>query len=149
MRFSDFGKQAEQNVKEGIPDLSKVLGPGVRQKPGAGRVGQQMGADPKMQKINQKVGATAVKQPMGSSGNKMAKKVGAQANKMLAQQMLKKGATIPITTTDGNSPEDFKIDNVKGDEVTMVNPKPKKGEPTKTVHSKKELEPIIKGLAGV
>jgi len=148
MKFSDFGKQAEQNVKEAIPDLSKILKPGIGKKP-AGRVGQQMGGDPKMNKINQKVGATAVQKPMGSAGNKMAKKVGDKANKMLAQQMLKKGATVPIPTTDGGRTQDFKIDNVKGDEVTMVNPKPKPGEPTKTVHSKKELEPIIKGIAGV
>lgn len=147
MKFSDFGKQAEQNVKEAIPDLQKILkGPA----PTGSKVGQTMGANPKMNKVNAKVGATAVATPTGSAGNKMAKKVGAQANKMLAQQMLKKGATVPMPTADGGTaPTDFKIDDVKGDQVTVVNPKPKPGEPLKTVHSKKELEPIIKRLAGV
>jgi len=47
---------------------------------------------------------------------------------------------------DGGKTADFKIDDLKGDEVTLTNPKPKPGEPIKTVHKTKELDPIIQQM---
>ena len=38
------------------------------------------------------------------------------------------------------------VDDIKGDEVTLTNPKPKPGEPVKTVHKTKELDPIIQNM---
>jgi hypothetical protein len=47
---------------------------------------------------------------------------------------------------DGGKTADFKIDDLKGDEVTLTNPKPKPGEPIKTIHKTKELDPIIQQM---
>jgi len=48
--------------------------------------------------------------------------------------------------TDSGKVQDFEIDDLKGDEVTLTNPKPKPGEPVKTVHKTKELDPIIQQM---
>ena len=52
---------------------------------------------------------------------------------------------LPIPDKSGKA-QNFKIDDVKGDEVTLANPKPKPGEPIKTVHKQKELDSVIQGL---
>jgi hypothetical protein len=59
--------------------------------------------------------------------------------------VLKKGASLPMPV-DGGKTADFKIDDLKGDEVTLTNPKPKPGEPIKTIHKTKELDPIIQQM---
>jgi hypothetical protein len=47
----------------------------------------------------------------------------------------------------GGKEQAFNIQDVKGDQVTVANPKPKPGEPTAFVYTKKELEPIVKAKA--
>jgi hypothetical protein len=69
---------------------------------------------------------------------------GMVANKM-AQAVLKPGSTLPMPDAQGKQ-QDFEIDSVKGNEVTLKNPKAKPGEPIKTVHVKKDLDPIIKQM---
>lgn len=161
MRFKEFDKQARQRVAERnnmqvdeiMPALGMAAGVAARGAAAAGRVGAKMGAKAGTAaakagaKVAQKVGAKAVQGAQGA-GRKVAQKVGNKAMNMLAKQMLKKGAKLPLPTDDGKE-QPFTIDNVKGDEVVLVNPKPKPGEPIKTVHSKKDLEPILKGQAGV
>jgi hypothetical protein len=166
MKFTEFEKSAKKRVAERhdmtTQQLDEILpalamtGRAVAGAAGAvGRVGAKMGAKVggamarTGANVASKVGAKAVQGAQGA-GRKMAAKVGKQANDMLARQMLKKGGKLPLPAGDGGKQKaNFQIDNVKGDEVTLVNPKPKPGEPVKTVHSKKELEPILKGLAGL
>jgi len=166
MKFTEFEKNAKKRVAErhdiSTQQLDEILpalamaGRAVAGAAGAvGRVGAKMGAQvagavgKTGAKVAQKVGATAVKGAQGA-GSQMAQKVGAKATNMLATQMLKKGAKLPLPAGDGGKQKaNFAVDNVKGDEITLVNPKPKPGEPVKTVHSRKELEPILKGLAGL
>lgn len=138
---------SEQQLDEIIPALAGAAA-------GVGRVGAQMGkgiakAGAKAATgVAKKVGATAVKGAKGA-GQKMAQKVGTKATDMMAKQMLKKGAKLPLPSEQGTKPTEFEIDGVKGDEVVLVNPKPKPGEPIKTVHSKKDLEPILKQMTGM
>ena len=164
MKFREFEKQAkkrvaerhdisEQQLDEIIPALGMAAGVAARGAAAAGRVGAKMGAKAGSAvaktgaRVAQKVGAKAVQGAQGA-GRKMAQKVGNKAMNMLSKQMLKKGAKLSLPT-DGGKQQPFTIDKVQGDEVVIVNPKPKPGEPIKTVHSKKDLEPILKGQAGV
>ena len=102
----------------------------------AGRVGNKMGQ--------------AATQGAKTATQKTAQKAGQKATDMVAKQMLKRGAKIALpTNAPGNAEQEFQIDAVAGDEVTIKNPKPKPGEPAKTVYKKKDLEPIIKQKAGL
>lgn len=102
---------------------------------GIGRVGQKMGqmAAKGAKGAAQKLATKAVNKAQGMVANKM------------AQAVLKPGATLPMPDAKGQQ-QDFEIDSVKGNEVTLKNPKAKPGEPIKTVHVKKDLDPIIKQM---
>jgi hypothetical protein len=122
---------------------AKVAGAALKT---AGRVGAQMGKA--AVKGAAKVAGNAVK----SAGQKLAQKaagaVAQKAGAQMAQAVLKKGAKLPIPDAQGKEQE-FEIDDVKGGEVTLKNPKPKAGEPIKTIHNKQDLDPIIKQMAGM
>lgn len=163
MRITEFEDKALlraiENEKINHDQLDEIM-PALGMAAGTiGRIGAKMGAQAAKMgaqagtqlaktgaKVAQNVGAKAVAGAKGM-GKKMAMKVGQQAMNMMQKQLLKKGAKIPMPVAQGNKTQDFEIDAVQGDEVTIKNPKPKPGEPTKTVHNKKDLEPIIKSLA--
>lgn len=69
----------------------------------------------------------------------------AQAN--LSKQLLKKGSKVPFPTQSGQAKE-FEIDNVTGDEVTLVNPdaRSKPEEPEKLIYKKKDVDTVIQTL---
>jgi hypothetical protein len=156
MKFKDFEKDALRNVAENrgisefqldevLPAIGGVLGRAIGAAAGgvakAGASAVQAGAQ-----AAKKVGAAAVQGAQGA-GKGLAQKVAQKNADTLAKAVLKKGSTLPVPTNkSGSKPEEFKIDDVKGDEVTLVNPKPKPGEPIKTVHKRKELDPIIQNL---
>lgn len=120
---------------------AKAIGAGVK---AAGRVGAQMGKAAAKGAANMAKGA--VKSAANKLANKAMNKVADKAVGKMAQQVLKPGATLPMPDQQGKEQE-FEIDTVKGQEITLKNPKPKPGEPIKTVHNKKDLDPIIKQLA--
>jgi len=71
------------------------------------------------------------------------------ASQELKRKLVKPGSKIPLPTDEPNNKvTDFEVDNVKGDEVVLKNPKPKPGEPLKTTHKMKDLDPVIKNLIG-
>lgn len=94
-----------------------------------------------------KVGATAVQGAEGGAGKSTASKIAQKQQQELAKQLIKKGGSIPFPTQSGQAKE-FKIDDVKGDEVTIVNPdaKTKPEEPEKMVYKKQDVETVVKGL---
>jgi hypothetical protein len=154
MKFNEFEKPAKQRVAERneiteeqldeiLPAIAKVAGAvgGMAAKAAGGvaKAGAKVGAA-----AAKKVGAAAVKGAQGV-GKGLAKKVAAKNAKALAKAVLKKGETLPIPDASGK-PQEFEIDDLKGDEVTLTNPKPKPGEPIKTVHKTKELDPIIQQM---
>lgn len=123
---------------------AKAVGAGVK---AAGRVGAQMGKAVAKGAANMAKGAVkGAGQMAKGAANKAMTKVANKAVGQMAQQILKPGATLPMPDQQGKEQE-FEIDNVKGTEITLKNPKPKPGEPIKTVHDKKDLEPIIKQIA--
>lgn len=71
------------------------------------------------------------------------------ATQELKKNLLKKGTRLPLPTTDpSNKVTDFEVDKVQGDEIVLKNPKPKPGDPVKTTHKIKDLDPAIAGLLG-
>jgi hypothetical protein len=154
MKFNEFEKSAKQRVAERNEmteeQLDEVLpaiagaaravgGMAAKAATSIAKAGAQAGAA-----AAKKVGAAAVQGAQGV-GKGLAKKVAAKNAKALAKAVLKKGSTLPMPTQGGKT-QDFEIDDLKGDEVTLTNPKPKPGEPIKTVHKTKELDPIIQQM---
>ncbi len=154
MKFNEFEKSAKRNVAERrdmteeqldeiIPAIAGIARGaatlGAKAAGGIAKAGAKVGAA-----AAKKVGAAAVKGAQGV-GKGLAKKVATKNAKALAKAVLKKGQSLPMPT-DGGKTADFKIDDLKGDEVTLTNPKPKPGEPIKTVHKTKELDPIIQQM---
>lgn len=154
MKFNEFEKTAKQRVEERydmtegqldevLPAIAKAVGMagGIAAKAAGGiaKAGAQVGAA-----AAKKVGAAAVQGAQGV-GKGLAQKVAAKNAKALQKAVLKRGSTIPMPTDTGKV-QDFEIDDLKGDEVTLVNPKPKPGEPIKTVHKTKELDPVIQQM---
>lgn len=145
MRFNEFKntKVDEEKLDEIIPAIAGIAkgaaAMGAKAAGGIAKAGAQVGAA-----AAKKVGAAAVQGAQGV-GKGLAKKIAAKNADALAKAVLKKGAKLPMPTQGGKAQE-FEIDDLKGDEVTLTNPKPKPGEPIKTVHKTKELDPIIQQM---
>ncbi|MDA9953458.1 hypothetical protein N9D61_03855 [Planktomarina sp.] len=154
MRFNEFEKSAKRNVAERAEISEEQLDEIIPAIAGIARAGATLGAKAAggIAKAGAKVGAAAAKKVGAAAvkgaqgvGKGIAKKVAAKNAQALAKAVLKKGQSLPMPT-DGGKTADFKIDDLKGDEVTLTNPKPKPGEPIKTVHKTKELDPIIQQM---
>lgn len=130
-----LGKVAGGVAKAGV----KAVGAAAS---AAGRVGAKMGQAAMKGVANMAKGAA------NKVAQKAANKVAQKAQGQMANAMLKPGATLPIPDAQGQEQE-MEVDTVKGNEVTVKNPKAKPGEPIKQVHNKKDLEPIISQMAGV
>ena len=145
MRFNEFKDKRvdEEQLDEIIPAIAGIARGaatlGAKAAGGIAKAGAKVGAA-----AAKKVGAAAVQGAQGV-GKGLAKKVAAKNATALAKAVLKKGASLPMPV-DGGKTADFKIDDLKGDEVTLTNPKPKPGEPIKTIHKTKELDPIIQQM---
>ena len=146
MRFNEFkntNQVTEEQLDEIIPAIAAIARGaatlGAKAAGGIAKAGAKVGAA-----AAKKVGAAAVQGAQGV-GKGLAKKVAAKNATALAKAVLKKGASLPMPV-DGGKTADFKIDDLKGDEVTLTNPKPKPGEPIKTIHKTKELYPIIQQM---
>jgi hypothetical protein len=85
----------------------------------------------------------ATSTPVSSIANKAA----AKATQQVAQKLIRRGGQIPLPTAD-NQVQQYKVDNVKGDDVTLIDPKAtnKPGQPDKVVVSRKDIEPVIQGM---
>ena len=128
MRFGEFNTRSD----EALPALGKMVkGLGAV----AGAAKQVAGA------------ATSGNKPQGVKPQGVAAKQAQQAQAKLSKQLLKKGSSIPFPTQSGQAKE-FKIDDVKGDEVTIINPdaRAKPEEPEKMVYKKQDVETVVKGL---
>lgn len=149
----------EEQLDEVLPAIAAVAG---RAAMGAAKMGAKaVGAAAKTAgKIGAKMGTAAVKGAAKvaggaakSAGQKLAQKAAGKVQQKavgkMAQQVLKPGVKLPMPDATGKEQE-FEIDSVKGKEVTLKNPEANKpGQPLKTVHDKKDLDPILQQLAGV
>jgi hypothetical protein len=139
MRFHEFKHQVkEEEITEIIPAIAAI-----------GRVGATMGSA--VAKGVGKMAGQAVK--LGSKAANVAGKVAKGAAKTInkaqdkvAGAVLKKGSQLSMPS-QGGSEQEFSIQDVKGDQVTLANPKAGPGEPQAFIYNKKELDPIIKAKA--
>lgn len=136
MRFDEFSKP---KTNEALPAIGAAIGAAAKV------AGKAVGGIAK--KAGKAVGAVATKATT-SAGKSMANKVSQQATQAASQQLLKRGNSIPMPTQKGKQAE-FEIDDVKGDEVTLINPDAKKApeEPEKVTYKKKDLDTIIQQIA--
>lgn len=136
MRFFEFSTRTDEVLpavalaaRGTVAGAGRLAGRGVK-KAGqtAGRVGQQMGQQAK----------NAVKTVAQDAASKAMDK----ASDIAADKLLKIGAQIPVAG------QMLKVDDVKGDEITIADPKNPKG--PKTVLSKKsqEIQDLVRQLAG-
>lgn len=129
MRFNEFKHPVkEEEITEFAPVIAGAVG-------AASRVGAKMGS--------------AVAKGVKVVGDKIAKSTTSiiqKAQDKVAGAVLKKGANIVMPATDGKQ-HAFDIQDVKGDQVTVANPKAKPGDPNAFVYTKKELEPMVKAKA--
>ena len=126
MRFNEFKHPVkEEEITEIAPVIAGAVG-------AASRVGAKMGS--------------AVAKGVKDVGQKIATGTGniiKKAQQKVTKAVLKKGAELVIPATDGKE-QAFDIQDVKGDQVTLANPKHKPGEPTAFVYTNKELQPLVK-----
>ena len=135
MRYREFKKEARTDeILPAIAGGVAKVGAGIA-KAGAKAVGGAVA----------KVGAKAVK-AVGSAGKSMATKVAGAAADKLSQELIKRGSKIPMPTEKGA--KEFEIDDVNGDEVTLVNPDASKApeEPEKVTYKKQDIDTIVQGL---
>jgi len=66
-------------------------------------------------------------------------------SKQIDRQLIKPGAKITLPTNP-NQEQDFEIDKVDNDDITLKNLKPKPGQPEKTTMKKSELDPAINNM---
>lgn len=158
MKFNDFGKKAKQNIAEKhnvsvqqLDEIIPALAAGARVAGGvaakglgaagragatgvkkagqaAGRVGQQMGQKAK----------SAVKTVAQDAATKAMDK----ASDIAADKLLKIGTQVPIAG------KILKIDDVKGDEITIADPKNPKGPKTVLPKNSQEIKDLIQGMMG-
>jgi len=140
MRFNEFKHPVkEEEITEIVPAIAAL-----------GRVGAKMGSA--VAKGAAKVAGQAAK--LGSKagkavGQKVATGTGniiKKAQQKVTKAVLKKGAEL-MMPSQGGKEQAFDIQDVKGNQVTVANPKPKPGEPTAFIYTKKELEPMVQAKA--
>ena len=139
MRAYEFKQPIDEaKIVEIVPAIAGAVG----------RVGQAMGGG-----AAQGAGAAAA---MGQDTNK-AQQVGDKVAKgaataiqkgqdKVASAILKKGSQLAVPTQGGKE-EEFDIVDVKGDDITLQNPNPKKGEPQAFIFKKDELDAIVQAKA--
>ncbi len=106
MRFYEFS----QNTNEAIPTVGQV---GKVVSSAVGRVGKAMG--------NAVKSATNAANPPKTAQEKAAQKVAQKTNTMAANKLLKPGAKLNI------GDQETVVDKVAGNEITIADPKNKKG----------------------
>jgi len=139
MRFDEFNKP---RTNEALPALGAAAAGAAKAVGAAGKAAGKVAGQ-----AAKAVGAVATKATT-SAGKSMASKVAQKAAGAAAKQILKRGNSIPMPTQSGK-PAEFEIDDVQGDEVTLINPDARKKpeEPEKVTYKKKDLDTIIKDLA--
>ena len=149
MRFSEFSNTETKNTDKELDEVLPAIGAAAG---AAARLGGAVakGAGQLATSAAKTIGKAAVKGAVGigkSVASGVADKVAAKAQDMANKKLLKPGVKLPMPTQKGPQKE-FEIDNVKGDEVTLVNPDAnlKPEEPEKVTYKKKDLDTIIKNL---
>lgn len=148
MRFNEFNKRSDEAIPS-LGALKKGIGAIKGAVADAGGVGaaikQAGGIKGAMKAAGQVAGAAMGKPAAGAQS--VAQKQAQKAQQQLQKQLMKKGSKIPFPTQSGQAKE-FEIDDVKGDEVTLINPdaRNKPEEPEKLVYKKKDVDTVVQSL---
>jgi hypothetical protein len=134
-----LAKSAARGVAKGVAGTGRAAGSAVRSATASAARGPN--ATVGTQSSGSATAATST--PVSSIANKAA----AKATQQVAQKLIRRGGQIPLPTAD-NQVQQYKVDNVKGDDVTLIDPKAKNkpGQPDKVVVSRKDIEPVIQGM---
>jgi hypothetical protein len=91
--------------------------------------------------------ATQSSPQVSGVGSSIAQKAAAKAAQQVSQKLFKPGGKIPMPNNKGQT-QQYEIDKIQGDEVTIIDPQAKKnlGAPSKYVVSKKDVDSIIQGM---
>ena len=167
MKLEEFEKDAvesfitkhdlnEQQIDEILPAIGAIAkGAGTLAAKGAGAlakgVAKGVGAVAKgaAQGVAKGVGAAAkgaVKSVASAATDKIAQ-AAQKSQQDMQQDLIKKGNKIPFPTKSGQAKE-FEIDDVQGDEVTIINPDAaqKPDEPEKLVYKKDDINAVVGSL---
>jgi hypothetical protein len=92
-------------------------------------------------------GSGAASAQVSGVGSSIAQKATAKAAQEVSQKLLKRGGKIPMPNDKGQT-QQYQIDNIKGDEVTITDPKAKnnQGTPSKYIVNKKDVDAVIQGM---
>jgi len=151
MRFNEFKSRTDELAPMAViaPVGAAMAKAGAKGAQAAGKIGV---AGAKMASKGAigaaKMGANAVAGAAQKGGTAVAKKAaqaGAKAVANVANKVLKPGTTLPVGGVE------LKIDQMKGNDVTLSNPKAKPGEPKATVHDKNDpaIQQAVKQAAGI
>ena len=156
MKLNEFLN--EEQLDEILPALGAIAGRAIvgAAAKGAARgvaktvggiAGRVTGAAASNAMSNKLKTSSAPSMPANSQTTKAVDQAKAQADQQIKQQLLKKGNKLPLPTKGPSpKPQDFEIDDVRGNEVTLKNPNPQPGEPLKTIHKKQDLDPAIQQI---
>ena len=149
MRFNEFNKRSDEAIPA-LGALKKGIGAikgAVADAGGVGAAVKQAGGIKGAMKAAGQVAGAAMGSKPAAGPQSNAQKQAQKAQQQLQKQIIKKGGSIPFPTKSGQAKE-FKVDDVKGDEVTIINPdaRNKPEEPEKMVYKKKDVETVVKGL---
>jgi len=163
MRLAEFKDAAEKNVQEALPailGLARASGAAANKaaqtvktagKAAIQSVKPQGGSGP-----NATVGtqggsannnANTATSSAASSPNGIASAAADKATQQVSKKLVRPGGQIPLPN-EKNQIQQYKVDKVQGDNVTLIDPKAKMkpGQPDKVVVSRKDIEPVIKGM---
>ena len=152
MKLEEFEKDAvesfitkhdlnEQQIDEILPAIGAIAkGAGTLAAKGAGALAKG---------VAKGVGAVAkgaVKSVASAATDKIAQ-AAQKSQQDMQQDLIKKGNKIPFPTKSGQAKE-FEIDDVQGDEVTIINPDAaqKPDEPEKLVYKKDDINAVVGSL---
>jgi len=96
------------------------------------------------------VSATSSKMGAGQTQQGgIAQKAADKALQQVSNKLIRRGGQVPLPNQD-NQVQQYKVDNVQGDEVTLIDPKARRkpGQPDKVVVKRQDIEPVIKGMMG-
>ena len=166
MKLEEFEKDAiesfiakhdltEQQIDEILPAIGAIakgagaLAKGVAKGVGSVAKGAAKGAGALAKGVAKGVGSVAkgaAKSVASAATDKIAQ-AAQQSQQALQQDLIQKGNKIPFPTKSGQAKE-FEIDDVQGDEVTIINPDAaqKPDEPEKLVYKKDDINAVVGSL---
>jgi hypothetical protein len=151
MKLDEFQNKAVSNLRRRRGEVVEAL-PAIAGIARAAGMGARAASGPNAtigaQGTAQRAQGTAQSSPQVSGvGSSIAQKATAKAAQQVSQKILKRGGKIPMPNEKGQT-QQYQIDKIQGDEVTIIDPEAKKkpGSPSKYVVNKQDVDSVIQGM---